>query len=114
MINAKLNIIPIFFDHKEIKYKILTSEDSKFPNIIIEPALDINAALNHIISLYIDSEIKLNNFKLTDVVITEDYLDIYYILFINYETNLKNNATLLNIEDKLDIPNNAKKIIELL
>lgn len=114
MINAKLNIIPIFFDHKEIKSKILTSKDSAFPQIIIEPSLDINAALNHIISLYIDSEIELNNFKLTDIIITDDCLDIYYILFINYETKLKNSGMLLNIQDKLDIPNNAKKIIELL
>lgn len=115
MINAKLNIIPIFFDHTEIKSKIVATKDFQFPYINVESNLDIINALNHVLDLYIDSNIPLNNFKLTDVTITENKLDIYYIVFINYETNFKVTSQLLDTDtDQLKIPNNAKKIIELL
>jgi len=115
MITTKFNLISPVLDASCNRYKILSLNtiDLELPSIFIEDNLDIDSCLSHIINRHTDGHDMHHNFKLTDVVLS-DILEIYYIVFITYETTIKD-AHLIDIEPILNkLPNNAKKILSLL
>ncbi len=114
MINAKIISIPLLFNFQTGKYNCVISADTNKPiSINIEPNLDIQSILNHTISQYIQSDIELFNNRLTDVVMQDDELHIYYISFIMHECSAKSISKLINIKD-IEFPINAQKIIQYL
>jgi len=115
MINAKFNAIILFLDPSINKHRILSSQKDylELPSINIESNLDIDSCLDHIVSTKIYKDESSLNFRLTDVVLSE-ILEIYYVVFINYESKIKD-GFLLDIQSSLTgLPLNAKKILALL
>jgi hypothetical protein len=115
MINAKIYIIPLFFDHKESCYKCVISneENNHLIYFNIEPNLDIDLNINHTLLKYINSDITIFNNKLTDLILNNDELNIYYLSFITHECSLKNSARFTKL-NTFNFPINAQKIINLL
>jgi hypothetical protein len=114
MINAKIISIPLLFNFQTGKYNCVISADTNEPiSINLEPNLDIQAILNHTILQYIQSDIELFNNRLTDAIIKDDELHIYYISFIMHECFVKSVSKLMNIKD-MEFPINAQKIIQYL
>lgn len=114
MINAQLNLIILVFNVETGKYKLLSKSKDKFeaPNMIVENQLDVDYALEHLLSIQLDHNGLYHNFKLTDISINDD-LDIYYLVFITHETTIKS-GYLLELHNPHDLPKNAQKIIRLL
>lgn len=115
MINAQINLIPLIFDQSCGRYKIFsTSLDNQLtlPKIDIEPYLDMEPALDHLLENCIDTKSLYHNFKLTDIII-EDILHIYYIVFIMHETTI-HYGSMMDTKNITNLPTNAKKIISLL
>lgn len=115
MINAKFKLIILILDYSSNQYKVLSLDknDLIVPFLNIEENLDINLCLSHLVSNYINKEDLICNFKLTDIVLS-DILEVYHIVFIACDPDIKN-AHLLNIEPIIfKLPNNAKKILSLL
>jgi hypothetical protein len=115
MINAKFNLAILVLDPSVNRYKILSSkaDDLELPYLDIETNLDINSCLDHLVSTKIDKNNSYLNFRLTDVELSE-MLEIYYLVFITYESVVKD-GFLLDIQTSLTrLPNNAKKILTLL
>lgn len=115
MINAQLKIIPLIFDIKYGKYKILSlnPDTLDMPNLVIEPNMDITNTLEYLLSIYIESHNTYHNFKIIDMHIDNASLYIYYIVFVTHDTTIKN-SYLLDIGPNTILPPNAKKIIQLL
>lgn len=114
MINAKIILIPLLFNFQTGKYNCVISTDTNKPiSINLEPNFDIQAILNHTILQYVESEIELFNNRLTDVIVQEDELHIYYISFIMHECSTKSVSKLTNIRE-IEFPINAQKIIQYL
>lgn len=117
MTNAQLNLIPIIFDQSSGgKYKIYSSSKDRLelPSYTVSEFLDINQTLEHMLSGCIKTELPSHPFKLVDIIISSK-IDIYYVVFIMYDTIIKNGYG-LNLTENIihEIPNNAKKIISLL
>ena len=115
MINAKFKLITLILDYSSNQYKILSLDKDNLivPFLNIEENLDVNLCLSHLVSSYIDKEDLVCNFKLTDIVLS-DTLEVYYIVFISCDPNIKN-SHLLKIEPiTFQLPNNAQKILSLL
>jgi len=115
MINAKFNLAILVLDPSINRYKIVSSkpDDLELPYLDIESNLDIDACLDHLVSTKIDKNDSYLNFKLTDIELSE-MLEIYYLVFITYESVVKD-GFLLDIQPSLiRLPNNAKKILTLL
>ena len=115
MIKSQFKILPLILDSVSNKYKLLSDNETlSWISMDIEPNLDIQSCLDNIVCLYINADTKmLHNFKLTDIVLS-NVLEIYYIVFITYNTTIKNGA-LIETQSALPLlPNNAKKIISLL
>jgi hypothetical protein len=114
MINAQFKLIPLVFDTKTARHKILSINKDiiEFPSISIESNADIITSLEFLVSKNLKGTNIYCNFKLTDVVVSET-LDVYYIAFITYETLTKDDL-LLDINTNYEFPANAKKIIQLL
>jgi hypothetical protein len=115
MINAKFNLAILVLDPSVNRYKILSSkaDDLELPYLDIETNLDINSCLDHLVSTKIDKNDSYLNFRLTDVELSE-MLQIYYLVFITYESVVKD-GFLLDIQTSITrLPNNAKKILTLL
>lgn len=116
MTNAQLNLIPIIFDQSSGRYKIYSSSKDKLDLVsyTVSEYLDINQTLEHILASCIKTELPVHNFKLVDISVSSK-IDIYYIVFIMYDTIIKNGYSLNLTENILhEMPNNAKKIISLL
>ena len=115
MIKSQFKILPLVLDLVSNKYKLLSDNETlSWLSIDVEPNLDIQLCLDNLIGLYINTDAKIiHNFKLTDVVLSS-VLEIYYVVFITYNTTIKNGA-LIETQSALPLlPNNAKKIISLL
>lgn len=115
MINAKFNVCILVLDPPTSNYKLVSYNKDflELPYLEIENTMDIDNCLEHIVSSCINKEDSFLSFKLTDVVL-DDFLSIYYVVFINHETSIKN-GFLLDIQSSISkLPNNAKKIISLL
>ena len=115
MIKSQFKILPLILDPLSNRYKLLSDNETlSWLSIDIEPNLDIQSCLDNLICLYIDTDTKIiHNFKLTDILLS-NVLEIYYIVFITYNTTIKNGA-LIETQSALSLlPNNAKKIISLL
>lgn len=115
MIKSQFKILPLILDSGANKYKLLSDNDTlSWLSIDIEPNLDIQSCLDNLICLYINTDKQIiHNFKLTDIFLS-NVLEIYYIVFITYNTTI-NNGTLIETQSALPLlPNNAKKIISLL
>ena len=115
MIEAKINLLSLVLNHKYNTYQIVSinSEKLDLPYIDIEPYMDLNRSLEHIVSKISNDDI-VHNFKLTDVTML-DQLNIYYVTFIHNEIKLNNYYYLLDINSHItNIPDNAKKILTLL
>lgn len=115
MINAQIKLITLIFDSEHGRYRILSLSDHglDLPNIIVESNLDINNALEYLLAKYIDNQNIYHNFKLTDIDIIENILNIYFIVFVTHETAVTE-SFLLDINHNLLLPPNANKIIKLL
>lgn len=114
MINAKIVLIPIMFNYQNGKYDCVVSADTNNPiEINIEPNTNISDILNHTILQYVASEITLFNNRLTDIVVEDENLFIYYITFLMHECSVKPTAQLTQIKD-INFPINAQKIIQYL
>lgn len=115
MINVQAKLIILVFDIEQGGYKIFSKEPDKFepPHLNIESHLDIDSALEHLLSNQLDHMGLYHNFKLTDIMIS-DNLDIYYVVFITHETTIKNGHLLVLKNNQHSIPKNAQKIISLL
>jgi hypothetical protein len=114
MINAQLNlIIPIFIPSKN-RYEILSllDYDLRLPSTEIEPDQDIHELILMLLNRHLKEPSSINP-KLIDIVITSK-LDIYYMCFVNYETDTIDSVT-RTIDINTDIlPQNATKTLSLL
>jgi hypothetical protein len=114
MINAKIILIPLIFNYQKGKYDCIVSQDTNKPiEINIEPNIKISDLLNHTVLQYIQSDIEIFNNRLTDVIIEENELHIYYLTFIMHECSVKSVSQLVHIKD-INFPINAQKIIQYL
>jgi hypothetical protein len=114
MINAKIILIPILFNYQNNRYDCVVSVDTNKPiEINIEPNINITDILNHTITQYVKSDIEIFNNRLTDIVIEDNELYIYYITFIMQDCSTKSIAKLSHIKE-ISFPINAQKIIQYL
>jgi hypothetical protein len=115
MIPAKIKLIPLYLSQDKYNYQIILDKETKtFPVMIPEPYVDFLQLLKHHMDLYIESESPIHKIKLTDATIT-DSIEIYYILFLPFDTKLKHTSITTDILDIYEhIPQNAQQIISLL
>jgi hypothetical protein len=114
MINAQLNLIIPIFIHSKNRYEILSLSDYTllFPSVGIEPDQNINEIILMLLNRYLKETSGINP-KLVDIIITSK-LDIYYMCFINYETDLINSSTREIDINTETLPPNATKTLSLL
>lgn len=115
MIPAKFKLILLHLSQEQYKYQIIIDKDTKnFPVFAAEPYVDFIELLKHNIGLYVDTEVPIYKHKLTDITIS-DSVYIYYIVFLPYDSKVKETSTPTNIIDIYEhIPQNAQNIITLL
>jgi hypothetical protein len=109
-----LNIVPLVLNDKIFKYEILStsSESVALPSIEIRSYQDINETLIHLMGLYTEDAAHRLNYKLSDVMVSED-LHIFYYCFIPFAPTLKN-SFLISLKDyDTNLPN-LQKILKAL
>lgn len=114
MINAQLNLIVPIFIPANNSYKILSTVDYRvqLPSIEMEPNQDVNESINMLLKRYI-KDISSVVPKLIDIQ-NHDFLNIYYMCYINYETTVIN-GVLKSIDVTTDeFPPNTAKVLSLL
>jgi hypothetical protein len=115
MINAQLKlIVPVFVPSNNV-YKILSTVEYtvNLPSIEIETNQSIEQLIAVLLSRYFKDTTGVTP-KLVDVENTDSSLTIYYLCFINYETQIIN-GVLKNIDVNTDrFPINATKTLALL
>ena len=114
MINAQLNLIIPIFVHSKNRYEILSlaDYDLRLPSAQIEPDQDINELILMLLNRHLKEPSTVNP-KLVDIVITSQ-LDIYYMCFVNYETDTIDSTTRIIDINTDALPQNAKKTLSLL
>lgn len=114
MINAQLKLILPVFSAATNAYKILsTTHDSiSLPSMELCANQDIQETISTLISRHLSERLDVVP-KLIDICMT-DVLNVYYICFINYETQIINGS--LQTIDLIthEFPANATKILSLL
>lgn len=115
MIPSTFNLIPLYVSTEDYKYKIvLDKQNNNYIQFNVEPYADLYETIKHNIQLYIKSESGIYKIKLTDVSVS-DNIDIYFIVFLPYDsiiTDISITKEILDIYDTL--PQNSQQIISLL
>lgn len=115
MILAKFNIIPLYLSTNDYTYKIIVDKEAKtFPYFFVEQNSNLIETIKFNIEKYIESESGIYKTKLTDIDITNN-VDIYYIAFLPYDSNIKPSAQAIEISQIYEyLPKNSQQIISLL
>lgn len=105
----------MIFDQKSGQYNLysLDKDSLVLPSYDIERNLNENDTLDQILRQCIVTYYPNNNFKLTDITVNEN-LNIYYLVFVTYDTTIKDGFLISSKDHINEIPKNAKKIISLL
>jgi len=112
-----LKPIVLVFSSEEAKYKILSMGKESLGLLEISPVFNSSPhdLINHKLNNYlIDNIPTINKFKLIDVEIVDDIINIYYIVFIGYETKIQN-SHLISIDlNNVQLTPTIKQTLSLL
>ncbi len=110
MMSSILKLVILVFNLKQGCHQVVSLEKDRLvlPNIDIVANLNIDEAILHKLSRYIDLP-GFPSYKITDITV-RDTLDIYYFCFINHDVKTKN-IHLLELDKYNENTPNIKKII---
>lgn len=118
MISAYLKPIILVFSPGKTKYEMLSlSPDSlSLPKIEVVANSTPTDLLNHLLDQHLVNNIaSLNKSKLTDIEIVDNSLNIYYIVFVGYETELRNShLTSIDLTNAAQLTPTTKQLLSLL
>lgn len=116
MIPSFIHLYALILDTKDsFRYNVISTDQYKLilPNIIIEPYIDINKSLSHLLQRYIEIDITPSiAYRLSDIII-DDTVNIYYYCFITYETTTRSCYLYDPLTYEKNLPN-LQNIIKLL